>query len=287
VDILNRKLVDLKEENEIVKKKLRLEHSLKEAELRSRIELMEGRLEETAKALDELQYRFEDQRHELNVLREERDAALASKAQLERRNEMMASEVGKLKDERSALWVEVKEAKTALQTSAIPQVAELENARSEAKKALIEKASLERRLESMSRDFEFTREQYQTASTAAAEAASEASDLRQENEMLRRKASEQALRLRQLNIDSAIEQYVARIGELESTLSQTENLLKRKEEELKIQVRGRGMTTRASSVPRSPKSYSRPGSPNPASMATGRRSLHPLRKEELRRSEGP
>ena len=99
--------------------------------------------------------------------------------------------------------------------------------------------------------FEFTRKEYQGASTAAAENASRMAELERENQGLRKKAAGEAAKLRQINDSQEREMYLQQVSRMKVELDELQDLLRRKE-------RGRGMTTRTGSVaPKSP----RPGSP--------------------------
>ncbi|KAI9847954.1 MAG: hypothetical protein M1837_001471 [Sclerophora amabilis] len=258
---------------ERVEKRLQEQMQL-ENELRRVISTSEARLQEHIEALSQLQLRYEDRDSEIRTARTERDAAVAAKALIERRREVQAEEISKLKVSKAQVETELGDARAALSGSTVPGVAELEQARSEARQAMAEKTRLEHRLATMTRDFEFTRTQYQSASGAAAEAANELSDLREENATLQRKASGEAAKLKAMNAGLSSEEHVRRIGQLELLLEDREDQLRRKDEELKVQLRGRGLVTRASSVPRSPKSYSRASSPVPVGLG---RPQHPLR----------
>ena len=217
------------------------------------------RLEEHVQALGDLQYRFEEQVEVVRNLRAERNGAVAALTQAERRRDAAVTEVGKLKEERTSLQEELSAARSALERSSVPEVVELEKARAEARKAMAENQQMEHRLQSMTRDFDFTRAQYQQASTVAAEAMSELSTLREENKVLQRKASGEAMKVRQMSAAAGEERNLNRIRELESKLADREEMLWRKGEEARTNNngRGKGVSTRASSVPRSPRPYTR------------------------------
>ncbi|KZF20337.1 hypothetical protein L228DRAFT_250016 [Xylona heveae TC161] len=243
--------------------------SQKEAELRTIIETAQSRLQEHILALEELQTRHEEQREEIHRLRKEREAVRIAMAQSERRRETQLGEISKLKDEKASLQKELDDARTALANSTVPEIAELETARAEARHNLEAKLHFERKVDSVQRDFEFTRTQYQNASSAAFEASQETASLRDENEALKQKASGEAVKLKQMNAERANSLHLDRISELEATLLERDELIKKKDEDL-TRLRGRGgLTTRATSVPRSPRSVSRASSPNPAGIGNG------------------
>ncbi|KAI9789526.1 MAG: hypothetical protein M1835_001608 [Candelina submexicana] len=240
-------------------------------------ERIETRLQEHVDALTDLQFRFEDQSKEMVAIRGERDDAIIATAATSRRLEKITADTAKLKEGRDNLEAELVDARAALLNST-PEIAELEKARAELRRAVVDRTKLENRVQSMTKELEFTRTQYQTASTAAAEASMEVVTLREKNAVLERKANGETVKLRQINSSKDIEMHLARIRELEQILESREDLLKRKDEELKAQTRQRGLGTRASSVPRSPMPHSRASSPASAFVSTSMgRGGHPLR----------
>ncbi|KAI9822578.1 MAG: hypothetical protein M1827_000297 [Pycnora praestabilis] len=234
----------------------------------------EQRLQEHVEALSQLQFRYEDRNREVEILCKERDSAIAAVAQVERRGEMQAMDIVKLKENYLRLETELREVRSQLESLSIPEISQFERLRADLKQTLADKERLEHRIESLTTDFEFTRLQYQQASSHAVENANEATSLREENKALTKKASGEAVRLRQLNQADEMKVHLARIEELELGMAERDDLLRKKEEELKVQTRGRGLATRASSVPRSPKPYSRASSPNSGSSVAR---AHPLR----------
>jgi chromosome segregation ATPase len=174
----------------------------------------------------------------------------------------MTAEILKQKEGRASVEALLKQARADLIGSSRPGVAELAKAREEARKEMIERRHLEQKVESMTRELDFFRAQYQEASSAAAEAGAEVHILRDEIEILKKKASGEAVKLRQMAISTENERHSRRILELEATLKERDEHLRRKEEEMKSQARGKGVVMRASSAPKSPKP-SRAGSPNP------------------------
>jgi chromosome segregation ATPase len=224
-------------------------------------------------ALTDLQYRFEEQVEEIRKLRMERDAAVASTADMERQHNLRVAELDQMKETRARLESELSMYRDALRDGPTNDQTAFLKAKEEALEALAEKATLEKRIASMTGDFEFTRTQYQAASTAAAEASAEVSSLKEQVASLQVQASGEAVKLRALTAASGEQIHLDRIRELELILADREAHLHRKEEELRLQPKGRGVTTRAGSVPKSPslraaKPQSRATSPNVAVGST-------------------
>ena len=212
---------------------------------------------------------------EMRDVRVELEESRTGRERLERLLELGATEVAKAKERCTQLEVDLAEARKTAEGSSVPAIVDLARSQAEARASAAEMARLKGRLESTTRDFDFTRTQYQAASTAAGEARSEASVLRDENDTLRRKAGDEAGRVRAMSAAAAEERHLGRIRELELKLADREEHLRRKDEELRLQGRARGVGTRASS--RSPQPYSRAISPNPAAPV---RLAHPLRYGE-------
>ncbi|KAL2846106.1 class II histone deacetylase complex subunits 2 and 3-domain-containing protein [Aspergillus pseudoustus] len=227
------------------------------------MERLQIRLREKDKILESLQHRYETRTNDLHKIRQERDHLLETKTTSEQRLQRQKEEMTKLKDERTQLRHELEQAREALKAGG-GDMAELEKAREEIRRLTKEHASLERKSEYEHKQAEYTREQYQTASNVAAQSATELGTLKEENEALKRKVAGETSRLRELNIKSDEARHLARIAELEALLSSREDLLHRKEDELREIRRNRPSTRSTSTQPRSPKlnaGNSRPTSP--------------------------
>lgn len=239
--------------------------------LQNSLSVAQNRLKTAVSELSTHQHRFEGRTNELQNTRRERDGLLETIKTAERRREMQNNETTKLRDERTELKNDLQAAREALKTGG-GSVAELEAAKEETRKLAKEKASLEKAVESKTRDFEYTSQQYQTASTVAAEHASQLTLLEAENAELKRKANAKVIEHKEWKSQHDNDRHLSRIAELESMLSSREELLRRKEEELRDLRKNRSVATRASSVqPRSPRlGNSRPESPAPGALVVGR-----------------
>jgi hypothetical protein len=166
---------------------------------------------------------------------------------------------GKIKDE-------LKTARGSLETSAVPDIAELETMRREKEEALAAKAKAEQALENEKLLQEYLRNEYNTASTSAMELARTNDDLQSRVDSLEKKATGEAVRLKKLTMDNQTKTAFIEITRLEVQLKNVQRVLQRKEEELS-KTKRTGIGTRAASVPRSPRVgpavASRGGSPIP------------------------
>jgi chromosome segregation ATPase len=231
----------------------------------------EDSLTEQGKALEDLQTRYEKTRRAFRKLQSEKEDLAGQIDRANRRHETTTATIDQLREANRQAVTDLEAARAELANSTVPEVSQLEQLRVENRKLTTDKAALEKKAQSMSHDFEFTRQQYQQASSAAAEHWSKIQDLEQENAGLRQKASGEAVRLRELTNRSEVETHVTENTRLKAENEELKEQLKRKE-------RGRGMTTRTGSVaPRSPRLGGSPGRSRAGSRAPGSRPQSPVR----------
>lgn len=237
-------------------------HNTEKEQFQRELSQTKARLQEFETALSILQHRYESRTKELHQTRQERDHLSEGKTSMEQRLEKQKEDLSKLRDERSQLKSELEGARQELKNGG-GSLAELETAREEIRRLTSERASLERKAEYEKNQAEYTREQYQTASTVAAQAGNELRQVRDENEALTRKVQGNAVQLREMNIKNDAARHLARITELELILASRDDLLRKKEDELREIRKNRPSTRSTSTQPRSPKwaASSRPTSP--------------------------
>lgn len=100
----------------------------------------------------------------------------------------------------------------------------------------------------MRTDFDFTRTAYQNASSSAADSALQITTLEHEMADLRTKAFSNAIDLAEKNKSTENNALLKHTAHLEVILAEREDVLRRKEEEIRELRRGRGIGTRGSSV---------------------------------------
>lgn len=253
----------------------------------------QDRLKAIQQSLGGLQHRYETRTKQIHELQNEKQKIVQEREASDQRLEKLQTDNIALKDQRLQLQEELQAARNALQHNTIPGIAELEAAHSAARTATSESAGLRTSLTNLRRDFEFTRSQYQDASTKAADLASQVSDLESQNLDLNRQASDERRRLAELNYRGDRKRDVARIEELELELGNREAVLTRVEEEVKALRKGRGVTTRGSSMqprdvgmggasPRNGGNGSRAGSPALGGTVGGNHGLVGGRASALR-----
>ncbi|KAJ5262807.1 hypothetical protein N7505_006031 [Penicillium chrysogenum] len=244
-------------------------HGSEKAQLQAELARANSRFEEIDKALGILQHRYESRMNELHAIRQERDRLSENKPSLEQRIEKQKETISSLKEERAELKRELDEARQALKDGG-GSPAELETAREEIRRLAKENSNLERKAEFEKNQSEYMREQYQTASTAAAQSGTESRHLAAENERLKRKAESNAVQLSELHMKDESVRHIARIEELELILATRDEFLRRKEDELREIRKNRPSTRSTSTQPRSPKwAGSRPTSPGVGNNGNG------------------
>ncbi|CAG8227477.1 unnamed protein product [Penicillium salamii] len=236
-------------------------HSTEKDELQAELNQAKTRWHELEKTLGTLQHRYETRTNEFHKTRQERDHLTASKSTNEERVEKQRDIISKLKEERLELNSQLDESRKALKDGG-GTTAEMEMLRDEIRRLKSENESLVHKADFEKRQSEYTREQYQTASTAAAQSGTENRLLVAENEALKRRVDGNMVRLHEINTQNASARHTARIEELEITLAARDEFLRKKEEELREIRKNRPSTRSTSTQPRSPKwANSRPTSP--------------------------
>ncbi|QSS53207.1 hypothetical protein I7I53_00387 [Histoplasma capsulatum var. duboisii H88] len=230
-------------------------------QLQAALAKMQTNLQTMEKSFSQLQHRYETRLNNYHKLRKELEEALETSKKSSERLERQKMEIAKLKDEKAILAKELDEARTTIKEGGGTD-AELEKTREEVRRLTKENASLQRTVQQERSQAEYTRQQYQNASTSAAQSAMELQQLEEELANLKAKAAGDLTKLKKLRLQNDEQTHLARIEELELTLEQRDELLSRKEEELRELKKNRPSTRATSLQPRSPKwGSSRPTSP--------------------------
>jgi chromosome segregation ATPase len=236
-------------------------HAAEKEQLQNELNETRTQLQDLQQAMSKLQHRYESRTKDLHKTRQASESLTEGKTSLEQRVETLRENLSKIKDERIKLKQELEEARQELKTGG-GTLAELESAREEIRRLTKEGASLERKAEYSQNQAEYVREQYQTASNVAAQAGNEARQLREENEALKKKVEGNMVQLREINKKNDEARHIVRIEELEMILTARDEVLRKKEEELRDIRKNRPSTRSTSTQPRSPKwAGSRPTSP--------------------------
>ena len=253
--------------------KASLKSHTKNAELESLLQSKDDALRAQMHALDDLQTRFEKRNRSYHRLKHEQKDLLEKADKSNARIASLEEAISKMKEEKKEIENELKEARDRLATSTEPGTVELENLREEVRTLKTSNENLENRLASLTTTFDYTRIQYQDASTIAADAVSKVSSLEEEVSSLRAIASGEISKANQLSSENAVATYVAALERANAQVEELKDQLKKREQK----DRGRGMTTRQGSVaPRSPRVVEE-GRSRQGSRAPGSRNVSPSR----------
>ena len=235
---------------------------------------------EHKQALDDLQYRHEDQRNKLLEVTGERDRAIMTAQTAVTRFAENQTSMTALRAKRSELEAELKEAQERLLEHPIPERADFEALRVVAAQARADKEKIEAKLQRTEKDLEYVRGKYQSASSAGQELATQNTDLENQVAVLKNKAMGEQVKLRELYLDDVTKNLRNENKKLKAMMKDRETAIKFRDDEilrLKEASRGR-MGTRNTSVPRTPRVGSRQSSPAAGELRNTM--LHPLRNAQ-------
>lgn len=188
--------------------------------------------------------------------------SLARETSMRQKLDSRTAEITKLREEKTPIDAELVSARTALSSSSIPEVAELQKLKDDLQAAKSENEKAQKKIASAQNDREYMLSNYQNASNAAAEMRNELEELKARNTDLARRASDNAVEIHRLQAAADTKLYLSHIERLEAEKAEIESELATKSEELRTLVNGR-RPTRGASVPRSP----RTGTMSPAQSA--------------------
>lgn len=233
-----------------------------EEQLRLLVKSLEARLDDYKSTIKKFQPKLQQAIADSGKFQAERDVAKSQAVALTRTVENRLAEIAKFGEDKANLETELGVARAALNASTIPDIAKLAQAQEQVRTLQAEKDRLEKRILNMQKELEFIRDAYQKASFHASELQTELSELKEKNVILQRKASENIIRIAEIQRANEATEREERIEELEAELRVREQELRKKTQELQIKTNGR-RETRGTSVPRSPRMGSGAMSPRP------------------------
>lgn len=243
---------------------MKTDHAAEVDRLQTTITEWEARYRERIKGWEDLQHRYEAQNNELHKIRKERDGLLEDKKTAETKAGKQEDEIMKLKDEKKQLKQDLQSARDDLKTEGGLKE-ELEVLREQNRKLSEDYAKLEKSVLYEKNQTESVRRAYQDASHHAGMLKNETTTLQDRVAYLQSQVDAEAVKLRELKTQKDESKHLARVKELEQALEVRENLLRKKEEELRNIRNNRPATRATSTQPRSPKAWgnngSRPTSP--------------------------
>lgn len=181
---------------------------------------------------------------------------------------MRNTELSKIKAEKASLDAEFTAAQAQLANNSHPDTAEVQKLKDEIQLMKEENSKLQKKLVTAEKLLEYTRDTYQQSSNHVSEQNQEILELRNARDILQRTATDNLVKVHEIQSVSEAKQLQARISELETTVKQREWELERTKEELKMRTNGR-RETRGASAPRSPRLGNGTMSPRPVERILG------------------
>lgn len=209
-----------------------------------------------------LEYWHERRQYDYEELREKAGDRLATiqeqAAELEKArkdNGKARTEILDLKGERSTLQKELAAVRLELVNHPDPSIREPAIKDARIRELESEVLAKSKKIDNLTKDWEFTKRLWNEASSTAATAKQELAALEAKQPDLERKAAGNEAKRRELANNATIKSLQEEVYVLEATVKSRENLVRRKEEQIAELKRGRGgVQTRGSSVqPRSPR----------------------------------
>ncbi|KAL8687864.1 MAG: hypothetical protein Q9218_006083, partial [Villophora microphyllina] len=200
-------------------------------DLQSQLTAHKTHITDLESSLSDLQYRYETRNRAYLEAHSNHSTLLTQTDRANKRLEAQTAEINIFKETIKALEKEVQEARDWLSGSSAPHIAKFAAAQNEARAAVAENRKLVQRNKSLSEDLDFTRSSYQSASSSAADLASEVAALKAQVETLEQKASGEAARLAAINRDNAVKEARKEVRQLRLSLDEREKLCRRREEE--------------------------------------------------------
>lgn len=254
-------------------------HEEREAILRKQVAAMQQRLDEHVTALEELQYRHEDQRAELVKAISDRDEAYQSASVAASRVASRDTLVTKLRAEKDGFAAQLAETTAALASHTVPEIAEFQALKQRTAEAEAERDKVLTKNENVKKELEYIRGLYQEISSRGAQIAEEKAELEAKTGELEQRASGAVAQARALANDKTNKQLMEEIKRLRAKQADYERVMGQRDEELaRLREKERGrMGTRGASVPRSPGLASPMRLEPPRSSAVGSRAASPRR----------
>lgn len=211
------------------------------------------------------------------------------KAEVERAHESMTRNRDKLRSQCETQAAELKnlrdelEAQRNLSLSSVDErIEEITRLRQELEIAKAEREKALKSVQSTELTFEFTKEQYRTASNSAGQLQTENTSLKTQITKLSQEASGEAAKLKQMHFDRNAKNAIKQNKALMSENTHLKAALKQKEEEL-VRAKANGgrvaYGTRGQSTTPQPKNRSRATSPSGVRMPRGGRIPHLMNEE--------
>lgn len=221
---------------------------------------LEAHLSDHRLSIVNIQLKYQEALNERGQFEHEARLAAVRADSLEKRIDTQAAEYAKLKEQNEALQVELATARAAMKDSVVPGVADMEILREENRTLQTDIQRLQKRIANNNNDLEYMRNNYHTASSAAATVTSELNEARVEMEKLRAKASSNRVEIHRIQQESEAAALLNQNRSLTVMIEELKREVEKKDAEMAAVMNGR-RPTRGTSVPRSPRSKNYLSSP--------------------------
>ncbi|KAL9019527.1 MAG: hypothetical protein Q9185_003227 [Variospora sp. 1 TL-2023] len=232
----------------------------------------ESHISDLEASLSDLQTRHEDQIRSYAHIHHEKTDLVADLENATAKVAALAAESAALKESKKTLQSDLEQARQDLLATSNPDLARLATAEATARAVEKDRTALAGKVTSLTSELDYTRQEYQRASTAAAELGTQVKMLAAQLEAAERQARGEAAKLAAVNRDNAVAEARKQVRQFKVALEERDKMCRRKEEEIET-LKGRrgrgGVVTRGGSVQpggvgqgKSPRG-SRGGSPMP------------------------
>lgn len=237
-------------ENEVLKEKLGVKAKVSAA-LANRLDALNKEHQGYLKTFNVFQKRYMEAVGDRGKFEKERDVAFSQVDKIKSEAAAAKSTIAILKDENAGLKDQLHDATKALAKSEVPDLAKLGQLQQKLQEAETMLAGLQKKLVVQDKDLEHARNAYQEASSRAAELGNENRALAAEKAVLTQKASENRVRIHEIQTSNERIDFDLLRRQAEATLAERERELEKLRDELRT-LKGR-RETRGQSVPRSPR----------------------------------
>lgn len=247
----------LTQENALLKELAELKATLRkkensEAQVRRLNESLQKQVNDLSSSITEIQPKFQAALDDRGMFEYQANEAIAQVGKLKHKLDFRNEEFSKLKEQKLALEADLAAARTALSSSSIPAVAELEKLKAEIRALQEDKARLEKNKSNAAEELDYVRALYRKASDLATESANDRAALQSDLDIQRAKADENRVEIHRIQHTSDVQNLTRMNKHLRIQTTEMARDLEKKTNELAAAMNGRRSareTTRGVSVP--------------------------------------
>lgn len=175
-----------------------LKKEVSEAQVRRLNESLQGQVNDLSSSITEIQPKYQAALNDRGEFEYQANEAITRAGKLKHNLDSKNEEITKLKEHTQTLEILLAKARSALATSSIPAVAELENLKAEIRALKHDKERLEKNKLNTTKELDYMRSQYQNASNAASESSKALVALQSDLEVQRVKAEETRIEIHRI-----------------------------------------------------------------------------------------